>query len=272
MMEYPEAVTVAKQVNEILAGATIARAERENSPHKWVFYSRPREDYETLLPGRRIKSASPAGSLVEFALSGGYVLQLGDGGVRILLHEAGAKLPAKYHLLLEFKDGRSLSLGVAGWGAARLLDAGQHRQYTARDGGPSPVDESLTARAFDEALAGYTKPVKQFFVNRALVKGVGNGYLQDILFRAGIHPARKGNALTAAQRRQLFKAMRAVIAEGIAKGGRDDELDLLGRPGRYVRMLDKRTVGKPCRACGQKIEKMSFLGGTCCFCPRCQAK
>jgi formamidopyrimidine-DNA glycosylase len=55
-----------------------------------------------------------------------------------------------------------------------------------------------------------------------------------------------------------------------AKGGRDVQLDLYGHPGGYVTKLSKNTVGKPCPACGARIEKAAYLGGSIYFCPRCQ--
>ena len=62
MIELPEAVAIAAQIDEHLAGKKIVSAERENSPHKWAFYNRPREEYEQLPLGRRIGKAWAEGS------------------------------------------------------------------------------------------------------------------------------------------------------------------------------------------------------------------
>ena len=274
MMELPEAITIAGQMNAELKGRRIASAERENSPHKWVFYNRPREEYERLLPGRRIGEARAHGSHVDIALSGGWTLQLGDGGERSILHDEGAELPKKYHLLLRLTGGGMLTVSVQGWGAVRLFDKAQHRRWLADEGGLGAMDDALTLDAFQELLADHAsrtdRPVKAFFVNRPPIKGIGNGYLQDILFAAGVHPRRKVRSLRAGERRKCYRALRKVLGEAIAKGGRDDELDLHGRPGGYVRTLDRRALGKPCPGCGTTIEKMQFLGGACYVCPTCQ--
>jgi formamidopyrimidine-DNA glycosylase len=275
MMELPEAVTIAGQFNAELRGRRIASAERENSPHKWVFYNRPREDYERILPGRTIGESHAEGSHVNTRLTGGLTLQLGDGGERILLHADDAGLPRKYHLLLRFEDGCVLTVSVQGWGAVRLFDKGQLRKWLDREpAGISPISEEFTYDRFKRIVAAYAaecdKPVKAFLVNRPQIRGIGNGYLQDILFGAGIHPRRKVRGIAAGEQRKLYRAIREVLAEAIAKGGRDDELDLFGRPGRYVRQLDRRANGKPCPRCGMTIEKIQFLGGACYFCPTCQ--
>jgi formamidopyrimidine-DNA glycosylase len=55
------------------------------------------------------------------------------------------------------------------------------------------------------------------------------------------------------------------------KGGRNDEVDLLGNPGGYVRIMDSRAAGKPCPECGATVQKIHYLGGACYFCPKCQS-
>jgi formamidopyrimidine-DNA glycosylase len=55
-----------------------------------------------------------------------------------------------------------------------------------------------------------------------------------------------------------------------ARGGRDTELDLFGRPGGYVTVLSKNTVDQPCPLCGALICKEAYLGGAIYFCPGCQ--
>jgi formamidopyrimidine-DNA glycosylase len=275
MMEVPEAVAMAGQMNAELRARRIASAERENSPHKWVFYNRPREEYEAMLPGRKIGEARAEGNHVNIGLSGGLTLQLGDGGLRIFLHADDGALPSKYHLLLRFENGQVLTVSVQGWGAVRLFDkAGLRKWQRQNAGGVCPVDEEFTHERFRQIVAEYAaacdKPVKAFLVNRPRIPGIGNGYLQDILFRAGLHARRKVRGIRPAEWRKLYHAIRKVLKEAVAKGGRDDELDLFGNGGRYVRLLDRRSNGRPCPTCGTTIEKIQFLGGACYFCPTCQ--
>jgi formamidopyrimidine-DNA glycosylase len=60
------------------------------------------------------------------------------------------------------------------------------------------------------------------------------------------------------------------VGQVTARGGRNDEYDLYGQPGGYVRIMDKHAAGRPCPECGKKVEKMQYLGGACYFCPGCQ--
>ena len=91
------------------------------------------------------------------------------------------------------------------------------------------------------------------------------------MFRAGLHPRHSIAELAPVQRRALHDAIIKTVREAIAKGGRADELDLFGQPGRYDRIMSRETLGKPYPRCGAKIEKIAFLGGTCYLCPKCQS-
>lgn len=275
MIERPEAITLAHQIGKALTGRRIKSAQRENSPHKWAFYSRDKRDYETIPVGKTIGKITSAGSLILIPLRPGYVVQLGDGGERIALLDPGTTLPKKYHLLWEFEDGRRLTVSVMGWGAVRLLDREQFDQWRQQERDAiDPVDDGFTYEGFcgfmEAYAAAHDKPVKAMLTSQSRVRGIGNGYLQDILHRAGLHPTHKVRRITAGQRRRLYLAIRRVLTDAVKRGGRDDELDLFGRPGRYVRTMDKRALGKPCPRCKTAIEKLSYLGGTCYVCPACQ--
>jgi formamidopyrimidine-DNA glycosylase len=70
--------------------------------------------------------------------------------------------------------------------------------------------------------------------------------------------------------KNLHQAILKTLREAIRLGGRNDEFDLYGNPGRYVRLMDNNAAGHPCPECGTAIEKISYLGGACYFCPDCQ--
>jgi formamidopyrimidine-DNA glycosylase len=99
---------------------------------------------------------------------------------------------------------------------------------------------------------------------------VGNGYLQDILFRARMHPRRRALETSLEERRALYQATVQTLRAAVEGGGRESELDLFGRPGGYVKILDSASAGQPCPNCGTPIEKISFMGGASYLCPTCQ--
>ena len=162
------------------------------------------------------------------------------------------------------------------WGAMELYEEGQEqeREYV-KDMRPTPVEPGFTYEYFaallEELAAGKKRSIKSLLTQDQIIPGLGNAIAQDIMFHAALHPKHPIHDLSAGQVRTLYDAITNTVYEIIEQGGRYDEFDLYNQPGGYVRLLDKNAVGRPCPQCGSEIEKMSYLGGTCYFCPNCQA-
>lgn len=275
MIEYSEAFTIARQISAELKGKRIESAVRGNVSHKFAFYSRTAEEYAAILEGKMIGEAHANGSLIVTAAEPGFFIVLGEGGERIVLHQSEKTIPKKHHLLLNFDDRTHLSVTVQGWGAALLFtpDELQKHPYYNTTKIP-PLSEAFTFQHFKGLMEGLEpgdpRSVKFFIISQPGIPGVGNGYLQDILFKAKIHPRRRAAQLSEAEQHALFHAIPEVLQKAVELGGRDTEHDLHDQPGKYVRILDNRNAGKPCPECSTPIEKTSFLGGAVYFCPRCQ--
>lgn len=275
MFELPEAITLARQINESIAGRTIHSGSLGNSPHKFVWYNRTHDEFAALTQGKTVGQATVRGRWLSVPLQPEYVLLFGECGGRLLYHAPGDPLPSKYHLWLAFDDGSALTAFTQMWGAMELYEAGQEleRQYV-KDMRPTPVEQQFTLAYFtvliDSLLAGPKRSVKALLTQEQLIPGLGNAIAQDIMFRAGLHPKHPLTSLDEAQRRILYDAIVATVQDVIEHGGRNDEFDLYGRPGGYVRLMDSRAAGRPCPNCGTAIEKIQYLGGACFFCPSCQ--
>jgi len=275
MIELPEALTIARQMSQELKGRRIESGLRGNAPHKFAFYNRPAEEYAAILKGKTMGEATDYGGGILAAVEPDYVLVLGGGGERILFHPDEKTLPKKHQLWLHFEDGAYLTVTVQGWGYAQL----RHRSEIA-DLPPapakrvSPLSEAFSLAYFQglcgELEAQDARSVKFFVISKPGVWGVGNGYLQDILFRAKLHPRRRAIDLAAAERQALYEAVKETLKQAVELGGRESERDLYNRPGGYRRLLDSKKLGQPCPNCGTPIEKMQYLGGSSYFCPRCQ--
>jgi len=275
MIEFPEALVIANQMNEAIRGKQIASAMRGNAPHKFAFYTRAAEEYAALLPGKAIGPARGHGGLILIEAEPGYLLALGGGGERIALHRSEKTLPKKHQLLLHFTDGDYLTVTVQGWGAVMLFEEAEVPGHPwVGKPGVSPLSDDFTYEFFQarfgELKEGDPSSVKYFMISKPGVWGVGNGCLQDILFRARLHPRRRALDLREAERRALHAATREMLRQMVARGGRDGEIDLYGQPGGYRRILSSETVGQPCPECGATIEKIQYLGGASYFCPKCQ--
>ena len=275
MIEFPEALVIADQMDAAIQGKQIASAMRGNAPHKFAFYTRSAEEYADILKDRRIGPARGHGGLILIGAEPDYLLALGGGGERIALHRAAKTLPKKHQLLLYFTDDSYLTVTVQGWGAAMLFHESEVPGHPwVGKPGVSPLSDAFSYEFFQERFGELkendSSSVKYFMISKPGVWGVGNGCLQDILFRARLHPRRRALDLTEAERRALHAAIRDTLGQMVAQGGRDGEMDLYGQPGGYQRILSSETAGQPCPECGAPIEKIQYLGGASYFCPKCQ--
>jgi formamidopyrimidine-DNA glycosylase len=275
LFELPEYTNLALQMNATLVGKTVQKGTLGNSPHKFVWYNRTQNEFDELTCGKHIGKARVRGRWLSLDMEPGYLLLLGECGGKILYHEIGSSLPPKYHLLLSFNDGSALTVMTAMWGAMELYESGLERERKYIKGmRPTPVDPEFTFKYFislvDEIRKGEKRSIKGFLTQDQIIPGLGNAIAQDIMFNARLHPRRSIVDLTSAQCQALYSSIIDTTQEVIQNGGRNDESDLYGHPGGYVRVMDSHSAGKPCPRCGQLIEKIQFLGGACYFCPMCQ--
>ena len=275
MFELPEYLTLAKQMNESLKGKTIKKGVLGNTPHKFVWYNRRHDEFERMTKGTTVGEARVRGRWLFIELKKGHVLVLGEFGGKVLYHQSGSEVPKKYHLYFAFDDGSFLTATTQMWGAVELYEKG--KELTGRlikDMKTTPVDPEFTFDYFcgliDSILKKEKKSVKGLLTQDQTIPGLGNAIAQDIMFKAALHPKRSLEGLNKKHIRTLYKAIIDTVDEVTRKGGRYDEFDLYGKPGRYVRLMDKNAVAKPCPRCGKKIEKIQYLGGACYLCPACQ--
>jgi formamidopyrimidine-DNA glycosylase len=278
MIELPEAITIARQIEAGLKGKQIKYGVRNSSPHKFAFTGKHTDEaLAKIVIEKTIGSASARGNVILVDLDPGYVLSLGCGGERILYHQGEKTLPKKHQLLFRFHDSTYLSVTISGWGEVRLLESTEVPDHPhIKKNAVSPISEAFSFECFNslcEALPENSRAsAKYFVVSEPGVWGVGNGCLQDILYRAKIHPKRKMISLSDEQRRTLFEAIIGTLTKMVELGGRDSERDLYNQPGGYQRILHSRVVGQPCRECGTSIDKIQYLGGVVYFCPTCQVE
>jgi formamidopyrimidine-DNA glycosylase len=271
MIELPEAVVLAGQVSSALRDKRILAATANQSPHKFAWYSGDPASYRRLLAGKTIRTAAAYGNHVEiYADDMTLVIS-----TPMKYHAAGEKVPQKHQLLLEFDDRTAVSCTVQMWGVLLCLKEGQESglpDYEVAKQKPSPLsdlfDRAYFDGLFDEDTAGLS--AKAFLATEQRIPGLGNGVLQDILWKSRIHPRRKMAELPDGAIRDMYSAVKGVLAEMAARGGRDTERDLFGHPGGYRTVLSKNTVGTPCPVCGTAIKKEPYLGGSIYYCAGCQ--
>jgi formamidopyrimidine-DNA glycosylase len=273
MIELPEAVTLAGQLNAAVRGRRIVRVIANQSPHKWAWFRGDPQGYVPLLVGRTLGSAASYGGFVAAEADGASLL-FGEG-VTLRLYGPEVTLPARHQLLVELDDGASLVGSVQMYGGLWAYGAGTYDNpyLAAAIEAPSPLGDAFTP-AYFEALARAVDvqnlSVKALLATEQRIPGLGNGVLQDILFTARLHPKRKVSALAEGELSSLHRAVRGVLGDMAGRGGRDTERDLYGAPGGYRTLLSRNTVGQPCPTCGTTIQKTQYMGGSVYFCRTCQ--
>lgn len=115
-----------------------------------------------------------------------------------------------------------------------------------------------------------TSRQRHFWPRNNGFRGSETGVLQDILFRAGIHPRRKLATLGDSDAERLFTTLKSLLREMTDRGGRDTEKDLFGNVGGYTVQLSRNTCAEPCPVCGGPIVKEAYLGGAVYYCLHCQ--
>jgi len=129
---------------------------------------------------------------------------------------------------------------------------------------------------FDRFIAlfrGRKTPIKSALLNQKLLRGVGNIYADESLFRAGIRPRRRASSIAREQLAKLYAALQKVLTEAIALGGSSisDYVDANGEEGFF--QLQHRVYGRetePCLVCKTPIKRVIIAGRSSHYCPTCQ--
>lgn len=273
MLELPEALTIGNQLSNTVIGKRISAVTAAQSPHKLAWYNGEPQNYHSLLEGRTVGKARGVGGWVEIEVEGAVILFCDGVGIRY--HEKGGKHPLKHQLLIEFEDGSAVSGSVQMYGGLLCFREGEvdNPYYEVAKARYSPLSEAFDADYFNRLISPnevQKLSLKAFLATEQRIPGLGNGVSQDILWKAGMHPKRKINTLSATDKELLLSAIKTVLGQMAKLGGRDTEKDLFGNNGGYRTMMSKNSAGLSCMACGGYIKKESYLGGSVYYCESCQ--
>jgi formamidopyrimidine-DNA glycosylase len=138
--------------------------------------------------------------------------------------------------------------------------------------GPDPFSEEFTVEYLASSLSR-NAGIKGLLLDQSVVAGLGNIYVDEVLFSAGVHPTRKANTLTAEEIQNIHAASRDILGRAIELRGTtfDSYHDAFGETGKFQHQLKVFTrTGEPCQRCGTKIIKSRVAGRGTYTCPTCQ--
>ena len=270
MPELPEVASLARQMDRELHDRSVAEVD--------VIQPRclnvPPEEFGQLLVHARVNRVTSRGKwiFVDLEPEATLLLNLGMGG-EALFHRKGEPLPENRQSAVLFDDGSALSQHFWWFGyvhAVKTVELASHTM-TAVLGLDTLDDGEFTPDAFEKLLQAKKRTViKTVLMDQKNITGIGNVYIQDILFAAGLHPLRKTTGLTPAERTALYAAIRSQLGHALELGGLAFEKNLYGQPGHFTEFLVGYREGKPCPVCGTLVQKIR-TGSTASFiCPNCQ--
>jgi formamidopyrimidine-DNA glycosylase len=194
-----------------------------------------------------------------------WIVHLGMTG-RLVVSEPAAEIVKHTHMIAKLASGREL----------RFIDPRMFGKLSVHAGGfdpggvePLEVDEAK----FIELFRGRKTPIKSALLNQKLLRGVGNIYADEALFRAGLRPKRRASSITRQQLSRLHQTVQEVLREAIALGGSSisDYVDADGEEGFF--QLQHRVYGREgerCLVCGSEVRRIVLAGRSSHYCARCQ--
>ena len=195
-----------------------------------------------------------------------WIVHLGMTG-RLQVCEPQAEILKHTHAILKLKSGRELRfVDPRRFGRLSVVRTGG---FEAR--GIEPLEADLDG--FLALFRGRKTPIKSALLNQKLLRGVGNIYADESLFRAGIRPRRRASTITRDQLAKLLTSIKEVLGEAIALGGSSisDYVDADGEQGFF--QLQHRVYGRegePCVVCKAPVKRIVIAGRSSHYCPRCQ--
>jgi formamidopyrimidine-DNA glycosylase len=273
MPVLPEVETVVRGLREPLVGRRIVGVRLG----KTDFIDDPIALGERL-PGSKIARVERYGKFITLALQPlesaqsefYFFIHLGMTG-QLMSRRPYEPVAAHTHAFVELDDGRELRYTDIRRFGRMLLVAESEKEKFHGQLGRDPLE--INEKEFVTEFSGRRARVKALLLNQSVLRGMGNIYTDESLWRARIHPARLASNLQPAQLKALYKAMRAVLSNAIRLRGSSisDYLDAEGLPGTYQsRHRVYGREGKPCPRCRTAIRRVVVAGRGTHFCPQCQ--
>jgi formamidopyrimidine-DNA glycosylase len=279
MPELPEVETIARGLDKHVTGDIIDSVWIGSK--KQPLKSSPAEIAATL-EGKKIARVHRAGKHIVFDLEKAasrrqkvrsyrpnehtqWIVHLGMTG-RLVVCEPSAEIVKHTHLVAKLASGREL----------RFIDPRMFGKLSVHaagfdPGGVEPLE--VSEEQFLSLFRHRETPIKSALLNQKLLRGVGNIYADESLFRAGIRPRRRASSLTRQDLHRLYGAVQEVLREAISLGGSSisDYVDADGEEGFF--QLQHRVYareGEACLNCRSTIKRVVLAGRSSHYCPKCQ--
>ncbi len=282
MPELPEVETVRRGLAPVMEGVEISRADVNRPDLRWPFPTRMAER----LTGQRVERLRRRSKYVLADLSSGETLliHLGMSGRMLIsgdplgqfVHEHPAA-EKHDHVVFHMENGARITFNdPRRFGAMDLMETARESEHKLLAAlGPEPLSNDFYDKILVEAFKDRNTPVKSALLDQRIVAGLGNIYVCETLFRAGISPKRKAGRIAAARVAAMVPIIRDVLSEAIDAGGSSlkDFRQADGELGYFQHSFDVYgRESEPCKreGCEGIIARVVQSGRSSFYCPQCQ--
>lgn len=273
MPELPEVETVRRTLEQLVKGKEIERVSV--TWPKIIKQPEEVEQFKDALVGQVIDHIGRRGKFLliyttDFAL----VSHLRMEGRYGLF--APDEQPDKHtHVIFYFTDGTQLRYrDVRKFGTMHLFKKGEELNVLPLSQlGPEPFSEEFTVKRMKEMLAKTNRSIKTVLLDQKLVVGLGNIYVDESLFKAGIHPERAANSISQKELVTLHAEIVKTLEEAVEKGGSTvrSYVNTQGEIGMFqLELYVYGRKGEECKVCSSELERIVVGGRGTVFCPKCQ--
>jgi len=287
MPELPEVQTIIDDLNRKIKGDTIVGF--------WSDWKKsvkmPIEKFTREIKGKKILSASRIGKNIFINLSGGKTIYIHLKMTGHLLVKPQRHKVTKYqtegrdyfsekvnqyiHHIFYLKSERTLEFSdLRKFGKIMLVDSDKVEDIKEIQSlGVDAADKEFTAKKLDEIIGNRKTKIKLLLMDQSKIAGIGNIYVSEILYKAGILPSRSAHEISSQERRKLHFAIKKVLEKAIMLRGTSDSdyRDTAGVPGRFQEVMKVyRRAGKKCPRCGTMVQREKMGQRGTFFCPKCQ--
>lgn len=273
MPELPEVETVRRTLLELVKGKTI-----EQVIVHWPKLVKKPDDarqFQDALKGQTILDVGRRGKFLLISLDD-YVLvsHLRMEG-RYALHKSSEDYDKHTHVLFRFTDNSELRYrDVRKFGTMHLFKKGQEEtELPLSQLGPEPFVDEFTPDYLAEKIKNTKRFIKTVLLDQRIVVGLGNIYVDEALFRAGIHPERIASELDEIEIKRLHTEVVATLLEAVDSGGSTirSYVNSQGKIGSFqLQLYVYGRKGEPCKRCGAEIQKKITGGRGTHYCASCQ--
>lgn len=273
MPELPEVETVRRTLQSLVVGKTIA----DVTVTLGRIIRRPDDvnHFIHLLKGQTIRAVDRRAKFLRFVCDDVVLLShlRMEGRYGVYVAEEPAELHT--HVRFHFTDGTELRYkDVRQFGTMDLFERGEEWKHSPlKDLGVEPLDDAFTFHQFKAILKDRSTKIKPFLLNQAHIVGLGNIYVDESLYAAGIHPERVISSLKKSEMERLFQAIRTTLQSAVDLGGSSVKSYVNGQGEMGMFQQQLLVYGKQsqsCVKCGNPIQKTVVGGRGTHFCQKCQ--